>query len=230
MQDIDFGRLYKSQRKHHSSEYRSPLHEKDNNYRSPLFRTSTFLIFLFLFAFTIGLASGVYIRESKDSYNRENIQGKKYLLSKNQNTNEFASANIGNSQNNSLNPYREDFDSIKFPANEVQENPSSASSPDDILENETEAKNNNSDLLEENTVKSNDSYLIWAKTYENKQEAYRYGLALKKKGLPVFLARSGARLKIYVGPIHGKNEAYQMLAKVKSFLPFKGAILHKKTN
>ena len=86
-----------------------------------------------------------------------------------------------------------------------------------------------SDSVIDEVVSDKASYLIWAKTYETKEDAYRYGLALKKKGLPVFLARNGSKLKIYVGPITGKDEAYQMLSKVKSFPTFQGAILHKKT-
>ncbi len=74
-----------------------------------------------------------------------------------------------------------------------------------------------------------DSYLIWAKTYGNKRDAYQYGLLLKEKGFPVFLARSGSNFKIYIGPIKGKKKAYQFLGEVKKITPFRGAILHKKT-
>ena len=109
MQDIDFGRLYnkKKIKKSYNNEYRSPLHGEQDNNRSPLFRTSTFLVFLVLFAFTIGLASGVYIRESKAnniSYNTSssknivedplNLTGQKSIKSE-----EFVSGNVGSSKN-----------------------------------------------------------------------------------------------------------------------------------
>ena len=80
----------------------------------------------------------------------------------------------------------------------------------------------------EEDLQKKDSYLILAKIYREKAKAHKQGLILKHKNLPVFLTENGNKMKVYVGPIQGKTEAYNMLAKVKSVPVFKGAILYKK--
>ncbi|MCB1146366.1 MAG: SPOR domain-containing protein [Leptospiraceae bacterium] len=75
---------------------------------------------------------------------------------------------------------------------------------------------------------SGESYLILARIYSDQKEAYSAGRQLMKTGLPVFLAKNGKKLKVYVGPVQGKNEAYQYLAQVKNISDFKGAVMYKK--
>ncbi len=72
------------------------------------------------------------------------------------------------------------------------------------------------------------SYIILGKIYPDKKKAYKAGLTLMKQGIKVFLAESGNRMKLYVGPVEGKKEAYNMLARIKKHTEFRGAILYKK--
>jgi len=114
---------------------------------------------------------------------------------------------------------------------EKEINSSNISNPKSIVKTEENKKEtsapSNTELL--TAIQSEKSeYLILAKIFTSKEEAHLHGLKLKKNGLPVFLAESGTRMKVYVGPISGKNEAYQVLAQVKSDNEFKGAILYKK--
>ena len=71
-------------------------------------------------------------------------------------------------------------------------------------------------------------YIILAKIYSSYEEAHLNGLKLQKVGLPVFLTESGQKMKVYVGPITGKNRAYNMLAQIKKLREFNGAILYQK--
>jgi len=72
------------------------------------------------------------------------------------------------------------------------------------------------------------SYLILAKIFPDEKEASLAGLGLKRSGLKAFMARNGKKVKLYVGPIEGKTEAYDALAKLKRNSEFSGAILYKK--
>jgi cell division septation protein DedD len=72
------------------------------------------------------------------------------------------------------------------------------------------------------------SYLILAKIFPDEKEASLAGLGLKRGGLKAFMARNGKKVKLYVGPIEGKTEAYDVLAKLKKNSEFSGAILYKK--
>lgn len=72
------------------------------------------------------------------------------------------------------------------------------------------------------------SYLILAKIFPDEKEASLAGLNLKRNGQKAFMARNGKKVKLYVGPIEGKAEAYETLAKLKKNSEFSGAILYKK--
>ena len=92
-------------------------------------------------------------------------------------------------------------------------------------------KTENSQKTEPEFIKSDpteDTFLVMAKRYKDKTEAHSKALMLKKAGLPVFMAESGSYLKVYVGPLKGKNYAYSILARVKRAQEFKGAILYKR--
>ena len=125
----------------------------------------------------------------------------------------------------SANINNEDIDpriniSADLSASEEPQNNNEASN-DNILENENQ---NIKDVLKSDQS----SYLILARMYKEKARAYYNGSILQKKGLPVFLAESGSKMKVYVGPVRGKNDAYKMLAKVKKVPEFSGAIMYKK--
>lgn len=72
------------------------------------------------------------------------------------------------------------------------------------------------------------SYLILAKIFADEKEASLAGLSLKRSGHKAFMARNGRKVKLYVGPIEGKNDAYEVLGKLKKNAEFSGAILYRK--
>lgn len=72
------------------------------------------------------------------------------------------------------------------------------------------------------------SFLILAKIYPDEKEASLAGLNLKRGGMKAFMARNGKKVKLYVGPIEGKTEAYEALARLKKQSEFSGAILYRK--
>ncbi|HRP70593.1 MAG TPA: SPOR domain-containing protein [Turneriella sp.] len=84
-------------------------------------------------------------------------------------------------------------------------------------------------IVAENTVhEAKPNYLILAKIFPNEKEASLAGLGLKRNGYRAFMARNGKKIKLYVGPIEGKSEAYDALAKIKKNAEFSGAILYRK--
>lgn len=72
------------------------------------------------------------------------------------------------------------------------------------------------------------SYLILAKIYPDEKEASLAGLDLKRSGMNAFMARNGKKVKLYVGPIDGKAQAYEVLGQLKKKPEFAGAILYRK--
>jgi cell division septation protein DedD len=77
-------------------------------------------------------------------------------------------------------------------------------------------------------VDNTGSFLILAKIYPDEKEASLAGLGLKRNGLKAFMARNGKKVKLYVGPIDGKADAYEALALLKKNNEFAGAILYRK--
>ena len=99
--------------------------------------------------------------------------------------------------------------------------------PDEKASQETEEKNQvkvNAETIKE---LDKDTYII-GKSFRDKNKAYKIGLGLKKKGLPVFASQNGNRMNLYVGPIKGRAKANQMFSQAKRFPGFNGAILYKK--
>jgi cell division septation protein DedD len=72
------------------------------------------------------------------------------------------------------------------------------------------------------------SFLILAKIYPDEKEASLAGLNLKRNGMKAFMARNGKKVKLYVGPIDGKAQAYEALGQLKKNPEFAGAILYRK--
>ncbi|GAB4434622.1 MAG: hypothetical protein OHK0011_17760 [Turneriella sp.] len=72
------------------------------------------------------------------------------------------------------------------------------------------------------------SFLILAKIYPDEKEASLAGLNLKRSGMKAFMARNGKKVKLYVGPIDGKAQAYETLGQLKKNPEFTGAILYRK--
>lgn len=72
------------------------------------------------------------------------------------------------------------------------------------------------------------SYLILARIYPDEKEASLAGLTLKRSGMNAFMARNGRKVKLYVGPMDNKKDAYETLARLKKNPEFSGAILYRK--
>ncbi len=132
--------------------------------------------------------------------------------------------------------YQKQFDSNIKPSEislaNIQEKETAIS--DNIRVDTTEMESASADgtevssQIEQAIQTTQQAYLILARIYVDEKEAHRQGMVLKKEGLRVFLARSGEKMKVYVGPVEGKDEAYEVLAKVKKHTEFKGAILYEK--
>ncbi len=81
---------------------------------------------------------------------------------------------------------------------------------------------------EKREIDNTGSFLILAKIYPDEKEASLAGLGLKRSGHKAFMARNGKKVKLYVGPIDGKADAYEALAQLKKNTEFSGAILYRK--
>ena len=62
MQDIDFGKIYSSKRLNNKQDI---LGHHQNNTRMKNLRKLSFVTFVFLFAFAMGLLSGIYLNDKK---------------------------------------------------------------------------------------------------------------------------------------------------------------------
>ncbi len=207
MQDIDFQRLYS---------YRGPKKESKIYSKGTLSKinySKKFFVFMiiFIFAFTLGAFGGVYVSYTKEKPNELSVSDLEHDLE-------------------SLNtlPVKEKpskkQDEIFISKNISPSTHKDSSEKSKTTENISKIRDKFKPI---NQIKT---YLIWAKTYTDKMMAYRHGHFLKKQKLPVFLAKSNDRMKLYVGPVYGKDQAYETLSKVKKWAPFKTAILHEKTN
>ena len=206
MQDIDFGKFYVNKKA--NAHNRSKNTERVNTV-GHLKKFSVFLL-LFILAFTMGAFGGIYV--SRDT---EKIDGlEKHGLKKKEKGAE------GSETQAQPKEVKEKLISKNVPPPNPRQEPSS-------VQGQSQADELKHKLKKADGEKT---YLVWAKTYANRMIAYRHGHFLKKQDLPVFLAKSGDKMKLYVGPVYGKNQAYQTLAKVKKWAPFKGAILHEKNN
>ena len=205
MQDIDFGKIKFSKK---SNIKQDILRYRQKNILMQNLRKLSFAIFSFLFVFTVGLLSGIYLN-TKKSESRENLEqepitnylGEGLKLQKETKNRKDKNTQAGKEKIISRNI---------------------GSKVENRLYNEIESAGQISSEKEKST------FLIWVKTYQDRSKAYQHGYFLKREKLPAFLARSGNKMKLYVGPINGKNEAFKILARVKGWRPFKGAILHRK--
>ncbi len=166
-------------------------------------RKLTLLGTIVLLSFFTGMGAGIYYQKNKlqPMTNPAANQGGHSPETK-------ISANINNAGENHANEKRSD-------------------------ESKNESEKSNGNIKDQSaitqTLQSDEAeYIILAKIYSSREEAHFNGMKLKKEGLPVFLAENGNKMKVYVGPIAGKNNAYEMLGKIKRNQEFQGAILYKK--
>ena len=203
MQDLDFGKY----RFHAKSKIRGISAPYEGRYGKKLF----ILVITFIFAFTLGTFGGMYISHNKIEETdlllhdpkdnlNERDELKKQVESKSQANEKLISKNIPPTNKNNYVNISKDRGNPPALKNKLAQ------------------------------INGKKTYLIWAKTYQSNVTAYRHGHFLKKQNLPVFLAKSGTQMKLYIGPIHGKTKAYQVLSKVKKWVPFKAAVLHEKTD
>ncbi len=198
MQDIDFGRFYRQKRRVSLSE----MAQEKKRRHSPLSNRNTLLAIAAMGIFLAGLVFGS--RWERYSYTRQ--------IENNAVGEEISTANIAPPET------KEIHNSIRIEKNsEALAQPANEKKVVAVQEQVEQALKN-----------SKDAYLILAKIYSDEKDAYLHGRELKKQGLPVFLARSGKKVKVYVGPIEGKNAAYQHLSLVKSMPEFRSAIMYKK--
>lgn len=198
MQDVDFGRMYK---------YRHTKQRTDNFVQpGRLQHKLGVLLLVAVLSYLFGLFSG--------------IQFERY-----QNQKDIAAGQVDQSQV-SVNISNEDLDPrINISADLSAEDSTSNSN---AIEEPQISDQDAGQSIKEVLKSDQSSYLILARMYKEKARAYYNGSVLQKKGLPVFLAESGNKMKVYVGPVQGKNDAYKMLAKVKKVPEFSGAIMYKK--
>lgn len=152
--------------------------------------------------FTIGLISGMSLG-GLQNFNTSSF-------APTQATQELVTPDVAPQQETTLN------DSVQINVANAQTSENSAT-PQTQIDNEDKDKKT-----------STSSYLILANIYENKNSAHSAGLMLQKESIPVFLAASGTKMKLYVGPVEGEKSARNLLARIKKMPEFRGAILYKK--
>lgn len=201
MQDVDFGRMYK---------YKRSSSRQDPQFPAAKFQQKLGVVVFFAFLFfVLGIFTGIQF-ERYQSRSSDTSDALSFA--------EQTSANVGS----------EDIDpriniSADLSHEEEQLDKDIAESSAAALVSQEEKPDIRKALKSEQP-----SFLILARIYDDKARAYYNGSVLQQKGLPVFLAESGKRMKVYVGPVKGKNAAYGMLAKVKKVPEFNGAIMYKK--
>jgi cell division septation protein DedD len=185
MQDIDFSRYYRRQRRPHSGQESSDLKGKGG----PVNKLSLYLAIAFS-SLAIGFIGGTQLQKNKMI---RDLEGKIVPES-------IATANVSSAPSAEVAPAAE---SVRVTRPEQAEG---------------------SDAKPAHTG----SYLILAKIFADEKEASLAGLNLKRNGHKAFMARNGKKVKLYVGPIANKSEAYESLAKLKKSQDFSGAILYRK--
>lgn len=202
--EIDFGKSYKKR----------TAAVKTNNF-SKFSRRITLLLSALVVTFTVGLVSGL----SLDKFDKAQTN----------NETQFANVappaikdtvQVNRVQNSEVKVSQEQAKSLEPP--KAKPTIEKEASPKTLVAANAN-KENDSKKTEDNA-----SHLILAKVYDDPNEAHRFGLQLQKKGFPVFLAASGNRMKLYVGPIEGEANARKQLAQIKGLPDFQGAILYRK--
>lgn len=110
-------------------------------------------------------------------------------------------------------------------ANVAATAPADSDSPQETIRT-TRPGDGDKALRNENSAEGN--FLILAKIFPDEKEASLAGLNLKRSGMKAFMARNGKKVKLYVGPIEGKTQAYEVLGQLKRDPEFAGAILYRK--
>ncbi|GEM_PF-3473509 len=211
MQNIDYGKIMRNPKPEKPS---SSGNSRWNIYGS-----------LLIIGFTFGVISGIFYE--KNISGKESASG--LLAQSHTETPEFR--NIGQEEPSGGEPEREPETTAS------QNDPDDAGEIDDSVKvnhheekidsvkrkTETREKAKPSPLLDEKA-----KYVIFAKKYADKKKAFYDGSQLKKAGYPAFLVKSGDKIKVYVGPLGGKEEAYYYLANLKKIEQYKNAILYKK--
>lgn len=213
MQDVDFSRFYRREQQNNRSGGSHSRARAKGQERSSFFSSRMLLWISFFILFSAGVFTG--IRVQSWIYQKQ--------IDSNIEPSEISLANIPRTSNedaeeNSIS------DSLHIDAHAGN---SSAPAEQPATQNGV-ATTHSEENFAENLRQAQDAYIILARIYDDEREAHRQGLVLKKEGLDVFLARSGDRMKVYVGPVEGKQEAYGVLMKVKKHSEFKSAIMYKK--
>lgn len=193
MQDIDFSRYYRRQRRPFSGAEQT----ESRSAGIPVNKVSLYLAIAFS-SLAIGFIGGTQLQKSKMT--RE-IEGKIVPDSvSGEPGRTIATANVATTNTE----------------NEKIEGSVHTTQPDSKIDPQSKEKH------------IGGSFLILAKIFPDEKEASLAGLNLKRSGHKAFMARNGKRVKLYVGPIEGKAEAYEMLARLKKNSEFSGAILYRK--
>ncbi|MBX3724069.1 MAG: SPOR domain-containing protein [Turneriella sp.] len=187
MQDIDFSRYYRRQRRPNSA----PEVSESRGRSFQVNKLSLYLAIAFS-SLAIGFIGGTQLQKSKMT--RE-IEGKVVPDS-------IATANVSH--------------------------PATANDEEKVSENVRLTRPDEKIQTDSASKEGKGSYLILAKIFPDEKEASLAGLNLKRNGQKAFMARNGKKVKLYVGPIEGKAEAYEALAKLKKNSDFSGAILYRK--
>lgn len=199
MQDIDFGKFYRKNRPFAVPESRREKQQPPRGNGSASGVTVIFAVAVFCLA--VGFFFGTQLQKHRYSQQIEANVG----------SDEVSTANI----------------SPAVKSTQLEESVKVHSVPAD-KEAKKNVKKSASTKVVTQATKQKDTYLILAKIYPDEKEASLNGLNLKRNGLPVFLARNGKKLKLYVGPIEGRTEAYNVLGRVKNMPDYQGAILYRR--
>jgi len=196
MQDIDFNKILAKKN------FRDPVKEKrkfSKNTRNEKRKNSIIMLALSAAVFfALGMISGK--------------KWQKYMYTQTIEKNTLSPENTSIVETANINPEVEKSNLIS------KEKPTE---DETVSKSETE-----NEIIETLQQESDESFLILCRKYKSKKEAQRDGLKLLDIGVRPLLTEDGSRMKMYAGPISGKQKAYQIFAKIKKIPEFRGAILY----
>lgn len=204
MQDYDFGKYYQRQ----SRVTPTPSSGAGSNWVKKLSLLSSIIIVTFF----VGMIAGIFYQKDRSASPADSAGGPEVTQTSNVNPDQPA----GETPQQILSGLSSDSPERKDHAS------GSGNDRAEVRENKTSGN------FSETLQSDKSEYIILAKIYSSYEEAHLNGLKLQKVGLPVFLTESGSKMKVYVGPISGKNQAYNMLGRIKKIREFNGAILYQK--
>lgn len=200
--EIDFGKAHQV--------HRNAQRVKRESSFTKLSRKMAIVASALIITFTVGLVSGLGLNKFQGDSNPNN---------------ELISPNVSPTVSDDVQIQRAETSSqLPQELNQAKKQTPTQQAEKTSAVSQAAAKNNVSDSLQNDKY----SHLILAKVYEDANMAHSAGLKLQKKGLPVFLAASGKRMKLYVGPVQGEKNARNLLAQIKKLPDFRGAILYRK--